>query len=164
MSVAPLADVASHSPLPLRARAAACCRLRVARLLRAPAAAMTLYTRTSAALDELEAAFAAAAAADAPPPPKATTDGWAASLAALAPSVAKMKATALETDPDKQLYAPAMRDKVLALATRLEAAQAALQPLQVRVLRAWSLRKRRNPTGRVGGTHASSAVALAGAR
>ena len=82
---------------------------------------------------ELEQAFAAAAAAaDAPPAPKGTTDGWAAALAALAPSVAKMKATALETDPEKQLYAPAMRDKVLALATRLEAAQAALSPLQVR--------------------------------
>lgn len=96
---------------------------------------MTLFTRTSAALAELEAAFAAASA-DPAPPPKAVADGWASSLAALAPSVAKMRATALETDPEKQLYAPAMRDKVLALAARLEAAQAVFAPLQARPSRA----------------------------
>ena len=105
---------------------------------------MTLFTRTSNSLAELEAAFAAAAT-DSAPPPKAQADAWAAALVALAPSVAKMKATALETDPEKQLYAPAMRDKVLALAERLEAAQAALAPLQVRPFRGRGHSKR-NPT------------------
>ena len=96
---------------------------------------MTLFTRTSAAVAELEAAFAAASA-DPAPPSKAVADGWASSLAALAPSVAKMRATALESDPEKQLYAPAMRDKVLDLVARLEAAQAAFAPLQARPARA----------------------------
>lgn len=95
---------------------------------------MTLFTRTSAAVAELEAAFASASA-DPAPPSKTVADGWASSLAALAPSVAKMRATALESDPEKQLYAPAMRDKVLDLVARLEAAQAAFAPLQARPFR-----------------------------
>jgi hypothetical protein len=95
---------------------------------------MTLFTRTSAAVAELEAAFASASA-DPAPPSKAVADGWASSLAALSPSVAKMRATALESDPEKQLYAPAMRDKVLDLVARLEAAQAAFAPLQARPFR-----------------------------
>jgi hypothetical protein len=93
---------------------------------------MTLFSRTSSALAEVEAALAAAASAPGGAPDKAATDGAAGALAELAPSVAKLKANAAETDPDKAIYAPAMRDKCLALAARFEAAQAALAPLKAR--------------------------------
>ncbi len=92
---------------------------------------MTLFSRTSTALDEVASALAAAAAASAPQ--KAVTDGAAAALAAAAPAVAKLKANAEEKDSEKQLYAPAMRDKCLALAARFEALRAELAPLQARV-------------------------------
>jgi hypothetical protein len=92
---------------------------------------MTLFSRSSTALEEVEAALAAASAAGGAPD-KAATDGAARALAELAPAVAKLKANALESDPDKAIYAPAMRDKCLALAARFEAAQEALAPLKVR--------------------------------
>jgi hypothetical protein len=90
---------------------------------------MTLFSRTSAALDEVASALAAAASA----PQKTATDSAAAALAAAAPAVAKLKANAEEKDSEKQLYAPAMRDKCLALAQRYETLRAELAPLQARV-------------------------------
>jgi hypothetical protein len=89
---------------------------------------MTLFTKTASALEEVEAALAAA-----PPTPAASAAaGWAATLSDLAPAVAKLKANAAETDPEKRIYAPAMCEKVMALATRFESALSALVPLKAR--------------------------------
>ena len=55
----------------------------------------------------------------------------------------KMQRNAQETDPDKQTYGPAMREKVLALAARFDAVRgkgeelkAAIEPLAVEEARA----------------------------
>jgi thiol-disulfide isomerase/thioredoxin len=86
---------------------------------------MTLLSRTSATLAELEARLAEPASADALVW-EAKLDSLAAEVTSLSPSVRKLDANAKETDPSKRLYNAETSAKVVSLSQRFEALNTAL--------------------------------------
>ena len=80
---------------------------------------MTLLSRASATLAELEARLAEPVAGDALVW-EAKLEGLAAEVTALSPSIRKLEANAKETDPAKRLYNAETSSKALAVAQRFE--------------------------------------------